>query len=46
MKTPWSDLLKYGVTVTTVAVIAIGAVCLLAVLGVAVLVTKALVYMR
>jgi len=46
MKTPWSDLLRYGITITTITVITISAVCLLTILGIVVLITKALVFIR
>jgi hypothetical protein len=46
MKTPWSELLKYGVTVATVIVGCIGGLIVLGLIGIVVLVTKFLVFIK
>ena len=46
MKTPWSNLLQYGVGTAAMIVIIIGGLIMLAVVGMAVLVTKFLVFIR
>lgn len=40
MKTPWSKLLNYGTAVAAVVVISVSMVCLLIVVGAAVLLSK------
>jgi hypothetical protein len=40
MKTPWSNLLQYGIGVTTVIVLAIGGIIMLSIVGLAVVLSK------
>lgn len=40
MRTPWSKLLQYGAGIATIAVICASAIILLAVVGLAVVLTK------
>lgn len=40
MKTPWSNLLQYGIGFAAVTIISLSAICLLIVVGAGVLVAK------
>lgn len=42
MKTPWSSLLQYGTAIATLIVMSIAGIIFLAVVGVAILITKVL----
>ncbi len=44
MKTPWSDLLKYGETAATVIVVSISILCVLILIAAGVLISKIIDY--
>jgi hypothetical protein len=46
MKTPWSDLLKYGIGTATFIVMAICGIIMLAAIGLVILITKVLVFIK
>jgi hypothetical protein len=46
MKTPWSNLLQYGIATTTVIVLAIGGIIMLSVVGIAVVLSKISVFIK
>lgn len=46
MKTPWSSLLEHGTTIAVLIVLAISAIAMLIVVGLAVLMSKILVIIR
>jgi len=46
MKTPWSTLLQYGTGIATILVLTIAGIALLLVVGAAVLITKAMVFIE
>jgi hypothetical protein len=46
MKTPWSDLLQYGAGIAVIIVILFASILLLAVVGVAVVLTKIMWYIK
>ena len=46
MKTPWSNLLQYGVALAAMIVIVIAGFFLMIVIGVAVLISKFLVFIK
>jgi len=46
MKTPWSNLLQYGVGIATMAVIIAGGLIMLTVVGLAVVISKVLVFIK
>jgi hypothetical protein len=46
MKTPWSNLVTYGVGGAAILVIAIGGIIMLSVVAVAVLISKFLVFIK
>jgi hypothetical protein len=46
MKTPWSNLLQYGTATATIIVLSICGIALLATVGVAVVLSKILVFIK
>jgi len=46
MRESWNQLLQYGYGIATIFVLTIGAICLLLVVGVAILTTKFLVFIK
>ena len=46
MKTPWSSLIQYGVGIATIVVMAICGIILLAVVGVAIALTKLSIFIK
>lgn len=46
MKTPWSNLIQYGVGVATIAVMAICGIILLLTVGVAIAIVKVSVFIK
>ena len=46
MKTPWSNLIQYGIGVATIIVISLSAICLLLVVGAAAVISKLLVFIK
>lgn len=46
MKTPWSSLIQHGTALAAVIVISISALILMTVVGIAIAITKILVFIR
>jgi hypothetical protein len=46
MRERWNELLQYGYGIATIFVLTVGAICLLLVVGLAILTTKFLVFIK
>lgn len=46
MKTPWSNLVQYGVGLAVLLVMAVGGIIMLSIVGIAVVISKILVFIK